>query len=132
MGLKDHKLFHMEQISVTNIQGRTNTRQDQLRLTALRTMVDMEPYGSRVLLGDPFDDEPRSLSSASPTENDEPEDPEDRSGKKKKKGRSWRQDRRHSKEAKALATFKIVVSLPEFKGRDHSEFAESFGQFLVR
>ena len=27
MGLKDHNLFPMESISVTKIQGRTNTRQ---------------------------------------------------------------------------------------------------------
>ena len=31
MGLKDLKLFPMEQISVTKIQGRTNTRQKERR-----------------------------------------------------------------------------------------------------
>ena len=30
MGLKDHKLFPMEQISVTKIQGRTITREDDI------------------------------------------------------------------------------------------------------
>ena len=34
MGLKDLKLFPMEQISVTKIQGRTNTRQDCSRVDA--------------------------------------------------------------------------------------------------
>ena len=33
-------------------------------------------------------------------------------------------------EAKAIATPKIVVNLPEFTGRDLSEFAENFGRFL--
>ena len=33
-------------------------------------------------------------------------------------------------EAKALATSKIVVNLPEFTGKDLSEFAENFGRFL--
>ena len=34
MGLKDHKLLPMEQISVTKIQGRTNTRQNCCRVDA--------------------------------------------------------------------------------------------------
>ena len=37
MGLKDPKLFPMEQISVTTIQGRTNTRQNCSRVDAVLT-----------------------------------------------------------------------------------------------
>ena len=33
-------------------------------------------------------------------------------------------------EAKAIATSKILVNLPEFTGKDLSEFAENFGRFL--
>ena len=35
-----------------------------------------------------------------------------------------------SQDAKAIATAKIVVHLPEFTGKDLSEFAENFGRFL--
>ena len=38
---------------------------DRLGLTALRAMVDVEPYGSSDLGGDPSDDEPPSMTSAS-------------------------------------------------------------------
>ena len=37
---------------------------------------------------------------------------------------------RSSQEAKALATSKTVVNLPEFTGKDLSEFAENVGRFL--
>ena len=45
-----------------------------LGLTALRAMVDVEPYGSSDLGGDPSDDEPTSMTSASPSEDDDPEE----------------------------------------------------------
>ena len=94
-------------------------------------MVDVEPYGSSDLGGDPSDDEPPSLSSASPSEDDDPEDPENLSDKKKKKKRKSRRHERHrSTEAKAIRTSKIVVNLPQFTGKDISEFAESCGRFL--
>ena len=48
---------------------------DRLGLTALRAMVDVEPYGSSDLGGDPSDDEPPSMTSASASEDDDPEDP---------------------------------------------------------
>ena len=100
-------------------------------LTALRAMADMETYGSCDLRGDPSDDEPPSLTSASPSEDDDPEDPEIPSGtKEKKKRKSKRRERHRSEEAKATTTAKIVVNLPEFTGNDVSEFAESFGPFL--
>ena len=35
-----------------------------------------------------------------------------------------------SQEAKAIATFKIVVNSPEFTAENLSEFAENFGRFL--
>ena len=51
-------------------------------------------------------------------------------GRKRKKRRTWRPEGRRSQEAKAIATSKIVVNLPEFTGKDLSEFAENFGRFL--
>ena len=104
---------------------------DRLRLTALRAMVGVEPYGSSDLGGDPSDDEPPSMTSASPSEDDDPGDPENPSGRKKKRKRKTRRpEGRRSQEAKAIATSKIVVNLPGFTGKDLSEFAENFGRFL--
>ena len=65
----------------------TRAELDRLGLTALRAMVDVEPYGSSDLGGDPADDEPPSMTSASPSEDNDPEDPENPSGQKKKKKR---------------------------------------------
>ena len=91
----------------------------------------MEPYGSSDVGEDSSDDEPPSMTSASPSEDDDPEDPKNPSGRKKKKKRKTRRpEGRRSQEAKAIATSKIVVNLPEFTGKDLSEFAENFGQFL--
>ena len=60
----------------------------RLVLTALRAMVDVEPYGSSDLGGDPSDDEPPSMTSASPSEDDDPEDPENRAGgRRRRRGR---------------------------------------------
>ena len=115
----------------SQVGNSTRAGLDQLGLTALRAMVDGEPYGCSELGGDPSDDEPPSLTSASPSENDDPEDPKNPSGKKKKKKRkSKRPETRRSQEAKAIASSKIVVSLPEFTGKGLSEFAENFGRFL--
>ena len=91
----------------------------------------MEPYGSSDLGGEHPDDEPPSMTSASPSEDDDPEDPENPSGKKKKKKRKTRRSEgRRSQEAKAIATSKIVVNLPEFTGKDLSKFAENFCRFF--
>ena len=115
----------------SHVEKSSRAELDQSGLTALRAMVDMEPYGSSDMGGDPSDYEPPSLTSASPSENDDPEDPEKPSGwETKKKRKSKRHERRRSKEAKAIATSKIVVNLPEFTGKDLSEFEQSFGQFL--
>ena len=115
----------------SHVENSTRAELDQLGLTALRAMVDVQPYGSCDLGGYASDDEPPSMTSASPSEDDDPEDPENPSGKKKKKKRTTkRQERRRSQEAKAIATCKIVVNLPEFTGKDLSEFAENFGRFL--
>ena len=94
--------------------------------------MDVEPYGSRDLGGDPSDDEPPSMDSSSPSDDEDPEDPEDPKGKKKKKKKkkTRRPEGRRAQEAKAIATSKIVVNLPEFTGKDLSEFAENFGRFL--
>ena len=71
------------------------------------------------------------MTSASPSEDDDPEDPENPSWqKKKKKKKTRRPGGRRSQEAKAIATSKIVVNLPEFTGKNLSEFAENFGHCL--
>ena len=115
----------------SHVGNSTRAKLDRLRLTALRAKVDVEPYGSSDLGGDPSDDEPPSMTSASPSEDDDPEDPENPSGKKKKKKKKTRRPGgRRSQEAQAIATSKIVVNLPEFTGKDLSEFAEIFGRFL--
>ena len=100
---------------------------DRLGLTALRAMVDVEPYGSSDLGGDPSDDEPPSLSSTSPSDDHDPEDPDYSKGKIKKKRKSRRL---HSKDAKAVATLKAVGNLRKFTGKDLSSFAENCGRFL--
>ena len=100
-------------------------------LTALRAIVDVEPYSSSDLGGDPSDDELPSMTSASPSEDDHPEDPESPSGRKKeKKRKNKRPEGRRSKEAKAITSSKFVVNLSEFTGKDLSEFAQNFGRFL--
>ena len=93
--------------------------------------MDVEPYGSSDVGGDPSDDEPLSMTSASPSGDDDPEDPENPSGKKiKRKKKTRRPEGRRSQQAKAIATSKIVVNLPEFTGKNLSQFAENFGRFL--
>ena len=115
----------------SHVGNSTRAELDRLGLTALRAMVDVEPYGSSHLGGDPSDDEPPSMTSASPSEDDDPEDPENPGGQKKKKKRKTRRpEGRRSQEAKAIATSKIVVNLPEFTGKDLSKFTENFGRFL--
>ena len=115
----------------SHVENSTRAKLDRLELTALRAMVDMEPYGSSDLGGDPSDNETPSMTSASPSEDDVPEDPENPIGRKnKKKRKTKRPEGRRSQEAKAIATCKIVVNLPEFTGKDLSEFAENFGRFL--
>ena len=115
----------------SHVANYTRAELDRLGLTALREMVDVEPYGSSDLGRDPSDDEPPSMTSASPSEDDDPEDPDNRNGKKKKKKRKTRRpEGRRSQGAKAIATSKIVVNLREFTGKDVSEFAENFGRFL--
>ena len=91
-------------------------------------MVDVEPYGSSDLRGDPSDDELPSLTSASPSDDDDPEDPDYPREKKRKKKEKTRRHR--SRDAEAVATSKIVVNLLEFTGKDLSGFPEHFGRFL--
>ena len=115
----------------SHVGNSTRAELDWLGLTALRAMVDLEPYGSSDLGGDPSDDEPPSMTPASPSEDDDPEDPKNPSGrKKKKKKKTKRPEGRRSQEAKAITTSKILVNVPEFTGKDLSEFAENFGRFL--
>ena len=116
----------------SHVGNLTRAELDRLGLTALRAMVDAEPYGSSDLGRDPADDEPPSMTSALPSEDDDPEDPENPSGrkKKKKKRKTKRPEGRRSQEAKAIATSKIVVNLPELTGKDVSELAKNFGRFL--
>ena len=113
----------------SHVENPTRAELGRLGLTTPRGMVDVEPYGSSDLGGDPSDDEPPSLTPASPSEYDDPEDPKNpRRKKKKKKRKTKRPDGSRSQEA--IATSKIVVNLPEFTGKDLSEFAENFGRFL--
>ena len=115
----------------SHVENSTRAELDQLGLTALRAMVAVEPYGSSDLDGDPSGDEPPSMTSFSPSEDDDPEDPENPSSKKKKKKRKNKcHAGRSSQETKAIATSKIVVNLQEFTGKDLSEFAENFGRLL--
>ena len=75
------------------VENSTRAELDQLGLTALRAMVDVEPYGCSDLGGNHSDDEPPSLTSASPSGDDDPEDPENPSNRKKKKKRKRREMR---------------------------------------
>ena len=119
------------QPSYSHVENSTRAELDRLGLTALGAMVDVEPSGSSDLGGDPSDDEPPSMTSALPSEDDDPEDSKNPSGRKKnKKRKTKRPEGRRSQEAKAIATSKIVVNLPEFTGKDLSKFAENFGRFL--
>ena len=121
----------MAQPPYSHVGNSTRAELERLGLTALRAMVDVEPYGSSDLDGDPSDDEPPSMTSASPSEDADPEDPENPSGRKKKKKRKTRRtEGRRSQEARAIATSKIVVTLPEFTGKHLSEFDENFGRLL--
>ena len=56
----------------SHVKNVTRAEADQLGLTALRAMVDVAPYGSNDLGGDPSDDEPPSSSWACPSEDDDP------------------------------------------------------------
>ena len=115
----------------SHVRNSTRAELDRLGLTALRAMADVEPYGSSDLGGDPSDGEPPPMTSASPSEDDDPEDPENLRGqKKKKKRKTKRPEERRSQEARAIATSKTVVNLPDFTGKDLREFAENFGRFL--
>ena len=60
------------QPSYSHVGNSTRAELDRLGLTALRAMVDVEPYGSSDLGGDPSDDETPSMTSASPSEDDGP------------------------------------------------------------
>ena len=115
----------------SHVENSDRDELDHYGLTALRAIVEVEPYGSSDLGGDPSDGGPPSLTSASPSEDDNPEDPENPIGRKKKKKRKSKcHESRRSKEAKAIATSKIVVNLPAFTGKELSEFTERFGRRL--
>ena len=115
----------------SDVGSPTRAELDWLGLTALRAMVDLEPYYSSDLGGDPSDNEPPSMTSAPPSEDDDPEDPKNLSGQNKKKKRKTRHpEGRRSQEALGTATSKFVVNLPEFTGKDVSEFADKLGRFL--
>ena len=88
----------------SNVGNSTRAELDRLGLTALRAMVDVEPYSSSDLGRDPSDDEPPSVTSASPSEDDDPEDPENPSGKKKKKRRKTRAKPKPKSKPRATTT----------------------------
>ena len=115
----------------SRVGNSTRAELDRLGLTALRAMVDVDPYVSSDLGRDPSDDELPSMTSRSPSEDNDPEDSENPSGQKKKKKRKTRRPGgRISQDAKAIATSKILVNLPEFTRNDLSKFAENSGRFL--
>ena len=66
----------------SHVEKSTRAKLDRVGLTALRAMVGVEPYDSTDLGGDPSDDEPPSMTSASPSEEHGPEDPENPRGQK--------------------------------------------------
>ena len=104
----------------SHVGNSTRAELDRLGLTALRAMVDVEPYGSSDLGGDPSDDEPPSMTSASPSEDDDPEDPENPSGQKKKKKRKTRRPGgRRSQEAKAIART-TIPNLKDIRSQQES------------
>ena len=74
----------------SQVENSTRAELDRLGLTARRALVDVEPYGSSDLGGGPSDDEPLSMTSASPSEDHDLEDPGNPSGKKKKKKKKTR------------------------------------------
>ena len=57
----------------SHVRNSARLELDQLGLTALRAMVELEPYGSSDLGGDPSDDEPPFMTSASPSDDNDPE-----------------------------------------------------------
>ena len=72
----------------SHVGNSTRAELDRLGLTALRAMVGVEPYGSSDLGGDPSVDEPPSMTSASPSEDDDPEDPRTQvGGRRRRRGR---------------------------------------------
>ena len=72
------------------------------------------------------------MLSASPSEDDDLEDPDGPGSKKKEeKKKSGRKDRQHSKEAKAITTSEILVTIPELNKKDLIDFVESFGWFRM-
>ena len=90
-----------------NVANSTRAELDRLGLTALRAMVDVEPYGSSDLGGYCSDDEPPSMTSASPSEDDDPEDPESPSGRKKKKKRKTKRPEGRSSRLRQLPPPKL-------------------------
>ena len=93
------------QPTYSHVGNSTRAELDRLGLTALRAMADVEPYGSSDLGGDSSDDEPPSMTSASPSEDNDPEDPENPSGQKKTRRRKTKRPRgRRSQKAKAIPT----------------------------
>ena len=69
----------------SHVENSARAGLDELGLTALRAMFDVEPYGSSDPCSDPSDDEPPSPTSASSSEDDDPEDTEIPSGRRRRK-----------------------------------------------
>ena len=73
---RDPFLPRTAQRPYSHVENSTRAELDQLALTGRRAMVDVQPYGSSDLGGDPSDDGPPCPTSASPSEHQDPEDPE--------------------------------------------------------
>ena len=108
-------------------------------LTALRAMVDVEPYdssevGSSTSTSSSGESSDGGGGGGGPS--DDPDDPHHESkgkgkGKKHKKSkRKHKKKAKYAKEARNVAQSKITVSPPEFTGKDLSDFAQEFARFL--
>ena len=82
----------MAQPPYSHVTNSTRAELDRLGLTALRAMVDVEPYGSSDLGGDPSDDEPPSMTSTSPSEAMTRRTPRTQGGRRRRRRRRRRPD----------------------------------------
>ena len=89
----------------SHVENSTRAELDRLRLTALRALFDVGPYSTSDLGREASDDEPPSMTSTLPSEDDNPEDAENPSRqRKKKKRKTKRPEGCRSQGAKAIAT----------------------------
>ena len=109
----------------SHVKNSTRAELDWLGVKTLRAVLDVEPYGSSDLGGDPSYDDLPCLLSPSPSENHNPEDPENQMRKKnKKKRKSTCPERRRSKEAEANRVSLIRIFSTAGYGRIRQDTAQ--------